>query len=267
MHPLDPHSGTSTPSRSRDRCPHRGARLSAGKVVHGQIACPYHDWRFDAQGRCTKGRSTACRLATAYEARQAHGLIWLRRAGADTHLPDLHAQGYTHTLSRAYEIGAPLVQVLENLVDVEHTGSVHWFLGGGPMDVDDLRFKVEAREHEVWVSSSLRQKPLPAALRAPLGIEPGDRYALRFRAGFSPVHFLYDFVWNAWAGKVADKGSLETLTRRTDGAVEAAPGRRGQWIGRQHGAQYTRVLADLEIQDESEQRRHGFAQPGGATKK
>lgn len=35
-----------------DRCPHRGMRLSFGFVRGLHIACLYHGWRYDAQGRC-----------------------------------------------------------------------------------------------------------------------------------------------------------------------------------------------------------------------
>jgi len=40
-----------TPAALPDRCPHRFAPLSAGKVRDGQIECPYHGWRFAADGR------------------------------------------------------------------------------------------------------------------------------------------------------------------------------------------------------------------------
>ncbi|MET0501808.1 MAG: Rieske 2Fe-2S domain-containing protein, partial [Candidatus Binatia bacterium] len=35
-----------------DRCPHRGASLSYGRVEERGLACPYHGWLFDAKGNC-----------------------------------------------------------------------------------------------------------------------------------------------------------------------------------------------------------------------
>ena len=44
-----------------DRCPHRGARLSMGRVLReadaaggARLECPYHGWRFAAGGRCER---------------------------------------------------------------------------------------------------------------------------------------------------------------------------------------------------------------------
>ena len=34
-----------------DQCPHRGARLSLGRVAGGQLECPYHGWRFEGSGQ------------------------------------------------------------------------------------------------------------------------------------------------------------------------------------------------------------------------
>ncbi len=36
-----------------DRCPHRGTRLSLGRIVDGRLCCAYHGWEFAADsGRC-----------------------------------------------------------------------------------------------------------------------------------------------------------------------------------------------------------------------
>ena len=41
-----------TPFGLRDICPHRAAPLSAGRMVEGQVECPYHGWRFGTDGVC-----------------------------------------------------------------------------------------------------------------------------------------------------------------------------------------------------------------------
>ena len=36
-------------------CPHMGAFLGRkGKVVGGQVVCPFHEWKFNAQGDCVE---------------------------------------------------------------------------------------------------------------------------------------------------------------------------------------------------------------------
>ena len=42
----------------KDECAHRGCPLSKGRVVDGQVECPYHGWVFNGGGTCTKMPST-----------------------------------------------------------------------------------------------------------------------------------------------------------------------------------------------------------------
>jgi phenylpropionate dioxygenase-like ring-hydroxylating dioxygenase large terminal subunit len=43
-----------TPHAQEDRCPHRGARLSQGRVMGNAIVCPYHGIAIDADGRIAR---------------------------------------------------------------------------------------------------------------------------------------------------------------------------------------------------------------------
>ena len=36
------------------RCPHRGAALEQGRVVDGELTCPWHGFRFAPDGACTR---------------------------------------------------------------------------------------------------------------------------------------------------------------------------------------------------------------------
>src|SRR6201996_3543424 len=74
----------------RDICPHRGVPLSAGKVMpEGAVECPYHGWRFRADGQCSLIPSLvggeAIRAENirvrAYPVREQDGLVWVYMAG------------------------------------------------------------------------------------------------------------------------------------------------------------------------------------------
>lgn len=69
-----------------DTCPHRGARLARGKCHEdGTVACPFHGWRFDSTGRCTRIPSQADPSADippgakvdAYPTQEKYGFIWV----------------------------------------------------------------------------------------------------------------------------------------------------------------------------------------------
>lgn len=73
----------------RDICPHRGVPLSAGRVMpEGAVECPYHGWRFRADGQCSlipslvggeaiKAESIRVR---SYPVREQDGLLWVYMA-------------------------------------------------------------------------------------------------------------------------------------------------------------------------------------------
>jgi len=78
-------AATGTVFALRDLCPHRGVPLSKGRMVEGTIECPYHGWRFAADGRCVAIPSlvsdqdfeTTRIRARAFPVREQHGLIWV----------------------------------------------------------------------------------------------------------------------------------------------------------------------------------------------
>lgn len=41
------------PNVARDKCPHRGVKLSIGRVLAGDLQCAWHGVRFDGRGACT----------------------------------------------------------------------------------------------------------------------------------------------------------------------------------------------------------------------
>lgn len=125
----------------RDRCPHRFAPLSRGRVTEIGIECPYHGLQFNGEGRCMKNPFSPVAPAAArvrgYPLHESDGTIWIWMgdpAKADVaKVPVVahHAAAYdqpwvkgTTTTAGDYRL------ICDNLMDLTHTFTVHPGLGG-----------------------------------------------------------------------------------------------------------------------------------------
>ncbi|KAF6258852.1 hypothetical protein COO60DRAFT_1074951 [Scenedesmus sp. NREL 46B-D3] len=133
-----------------DRCPHRLAPLSEGRLEPstGHLMCSYHGWQFDAQGTCTSipqigepaAHAAACSskrtCAIAYPSQVAQGLLWVWPDAASAELaaaspPALSSQygaeGWTllggEWFARDLEYGFDTM--MENLFDPSHIPFAH----------------------------------------------------------------------------------------------------------------------------------------------
>jgi phenylpropionate dioxygenase-like ring-hydroxylating dioxygenase large terminal subunit len=139
-----------------DRCPHRGAQLSLGRVVacedgSAALECPYHGWRFEAGGRCVQVPALpafvppATHRAATFAAREAHGLVWVRLEGeGEAALPAFAAEDDAHLRKLncgPYEVETSAPRLVENFLDMAHFGFVHeGWLGAREMAaIDDYR--------------------------------------------------------------------------------------------------------------------------------
>jgi phenylpropionate dioxygenase-like ring-hydroxylating dioxygenase large terminal subunit len=121
-----------------DRCPHRGARLSLGRVTGGQLACPYHGWTFDGDGRCVAIPSLAdgaevpegCRVP-AVPCREADGYAWVwldgEPEGEPPPIPGFAAHRWVQGTS---ELAVPLPRAMENGLDWCHAVFTHRWTHG-----------------------------------------------------------------------------------------------------------------------------------------
>jgi phenylpropionate dioxygenase-like ring-hydroxylating dioxygenase large terminal subunit len=121
-----------------DRCPHRGTKLSLGRVVQGmegaRLECPYHGWQFDGSGHCVAIPALPdfspppAHRACTFEAREARGLVWVRLAESDALLPAFAAEldpRLRKLLCGPYTVEASAARIVENFLDMAHFGFVH----------------------------------------------------------------------------------------------------------------------------------------------
>lgn len=119
-------------------CPHLGAHLGhGGKVVGCELACPFHGWRFDCDGRNTlipysERTNGKARLAT-YPVVEINGLtmVWYHPDGAEPmweipEVPEFNdSENFTPMVTREFHIHAPWQDIAENGVDSAHFRYVH----------------------------------------------------------------------------------------------------------------------------------------------
>lgn len=118
-----------------DRCPHRGARLSMGRVEDGHLECPYHGWQFAPGGQCIKVPALAqftpppSQCVKSFAIREAYGLIWVQMEQADdVALPVFAAEEDARlrkTHCGPYDVQASAPRIIENFLDMSHFGFVH----------------------------------------------------------------------------------------------------------------------------------------------
>ena len=118
-----------------DRCPHRSASLALGRIVNGDLECPFHGFRFNTAGALTlvpaNGRGGARPAAIrcgGFEVREAHGFIWLWKGERREEYPPLpwfdNLQGLSWASFEAHW-DTDYTRAIEGMLDVSHLPFVH----------------------------------------------------------------------------------------------------------------------------------------------
>ena len=118
-----------------DRCAHRQAPLSKGRVIGEEIQCIYHGFIFDCAGNCThvprqESAPAAARIAH-YPAVERWGYVWLwlgaPEAADPATVPNLawNASDRLRPVFFRWNVKANFQLMADNLLDVSHTDFLH----------------------------------------------------------------------------------------------------------------------------------------------
>jgi vanillate O-demethylase monooxygenase subunit len=161
-----------------DRCPHRFAPLSQGKIVGDCLKCPYHGLEFNGKGACTgnpHGDGTIPRAAKVkwYPAAERHSAIWIWMGEPDradeSLIPDFSASmdpgkrfvGKDYLMAKAhYQLET------DNIMDLSHIEYLH----PGSLGSDAIK---SAKTEVVQEGNTVHSRRLTHAERLPEALESG----------------------------------------------------------------------------------------------
>lgn len=184
-----------------DRCPHRFAPLSAGKIEGDKVVCGYHGLAFGRDGKCLRnphGAITSTMKVTAYPVVERHSAIWIwmghsNDANADL-IADLSFIDETPEKARiaGYMPTKCNYQLLtDNILDLSHADYLHPTTLGGI--ITGAKARTQEKDGKViaeWQSN---------------GCEPPPAYRAMVPNGLADIWTRV--VWQAPALMVLDTGA------------------------------------------------------------
>jgi len=118
-------------------CTHKGARLSSGCFRSGDLMCPYHGWRFGADGMCQSIPSLvepnpekqALAHLNTYPIKERYGYIWVKLDPTGGHelpeVPEFENSEWTYKMGPPMRFLAGFRREIENYLDMTHFAFAH----------------------------------------------------------------------------------------------------------------------------------------------
>ncbi|MCF7853059.1 MAG: aromatic ring-hydroxylating dioxygenase subunit alpha [Simkaniaceae bacterium] len=148
-----------------DRCPHRGAPLSQGRVEGDCLVCPYHGWSFCGEGKCRAipglpdFTPRSIHGVKSFPVQVKYGLIWTSLEGGE--IPQIYELGdaayTTFLLESRVEVG--MLDVIENALDPLHTHFVHsGWIRSDKSKRKPIQLEIENQERGIEVRCRMEAK-------------------------------------------------------------------------------------------------------------
>jgi phenylpropionate dioxygenase-like ring-hydroxylating dioxygenase large terminal subunit len=161
----------------QDLCLHRGTRLSTGTLQDGCVVCPYHGWRYNADGLCISipahpGQVPPAKARVqAYRVQIRYGLVWVCLGTPIDEIapfPEWESPGYASAVCGPFaHVRANGPRLIENYLDAAHFPFVHEGVLGDPR-------RPEIGDYEARITTNgLESDPIAVYQPDPFGGAPG----------------------------------------------------------------------------------------------
>lgn len=204
-----------------DRCPHRFAPLSKGKLCGSSVQCAYHGLHFDGAGACTHnphgdGRIPKAAKVKSYPVTEKYSVvwIWMGDASADESLiPNFECMDPSvfYVAKRYLHARANYVLESDNILDLSHIQYLHPSTLGSS-DVSQATTSVEQQGNTVWSYRQTISEIMPDFLYEAMGIPHGTL-----------VDRWIDVRWDAPANMLLLAGAVPTGHSRAEGRETHLP--------------------------------------------
>lgn len=198
-----------------DRCPHRAAPLSKGRLEGNKIICGYHGLQFDASGVCVRnphpsGKIPAAAHLRSYPVVERHSGVWIwlgERAADPSLIPDfskLDDTGPNVTRRDHIVMNASYELIVDNLLDCSHTSFLHdGVLGNQPMIAAPTEIKQSGNTINV--------------IRYSRNVPPPGLSDMLFRQDGAPVDCWTDIRWDPPSCLLLDVGATQPGRPKEEG--------------------------------------------------
>jgi phenylpropionate dioxygenase-like ring-hydroxylating dioxygenase large terminal subunit len=151
------------PHTVTDRCPHRAARLSMGRILNGDLQCAFHGLRFDGDGSCVlipwEPDDSPLRQdvrVVAYPTRELGGYIWAYLGDAARFPPPRLEEEVPEELLR------PDAYVVFRMPDeVWHSNWLVTIDGSDALHAVTLHAETQAVANTEWKGGAVERPPVP----------------------------------------------------------------------------------------------------------
>lgn len=186
-----------------DRCPHRFAPLSAGRVVDGTLECGYHGYRFSPDGTCVEipaiGASATnggaippkAHCDAAFAVTDHLGLVWLAPEEPLIELPQVPEHedpGFVNCPLPVLDWNAGAAQMTDNFLDQSHFPYLHLATFGAVQDREVPDYTLVRDGHTFTVNHSHTTKALADSHQSDSDFTVAERHDVFI---FTPPHHVY----------------------------------------------------------------------------